>query len=156
SALDNPVPAIAAGFATFTALNFTDAELAAGLITGPGADPDGDGLSNLFEYAFGVNPRVADAAGVGPAITVNGANHLVIVFRRVVSATDLVYTVESSTNLTTWTPIARSAGGAAVMNLGGAQSVVEAGAGLRTVTVTDALPVTGPGSRFLRLTVTRP
>ncbi|CAM2955784.1 heme-binding protein [Rariglobus hedericola] len=156
SALETPVPAIAPGFPTFTALNFTEAELASGLITAPGVDTDGDGLSNLFEYAFGLDPRVADAAGAGPMISVNGSSRLEIVFRRVSAAIDLVYSVEVSTNLTTWTPIARSTGGGAVQNLGGAQSIVETGVGTLTVTVEDAVAVTGPGSRFLRLTVTRP
>lgn len=154
--LSPPAPSIAAGYPTFTALRFTVAELAAGVVTAPTADPDGDMLANLFEYAFGRDPRVADAAGVSPLVTVDGANHLQIVFRRTAVATDLVYTVEASNNMTTWTPIARSTGGASTQNLGGALSIMESIGDPAIVTVVDNVVVAGPMSRFLRLVVNRP
>ena len=43
-------------------------------VAGNSADPDHDGISNLLEYAFGMNPNVADPS-LAPAIghtTVNG------------------------------------------------------------------------------------
>lgn len=152
-----PAPApIAPGFPTFVAESFTTEQFEAGVITAPSADSDGDGLINLLEYAFERDPRVMDAAGVTPAVTLNGGNRLQIVFRRAAGAADLVYTVEASNDMTTWTPIARSTGGAATQNLGGADSVMEAGGSPIIVTVVDGVELGAPMSRFLRLTVTRP
>jgi hypothetical protein len=37
--------------------NFTDAEVRNSLISGPGADPDGDGLTNKMEFLYGSNPN---------------------------------------------------------------------------------------------------
>ncbi len=154
--LQPPVEPITAGFPTFTAFSFSPAELSSGVLTRSDADPDGDMLVNLLEYAFGRDPRLSDAAGAAPLVTLNGANRLQIVFRRLETATDLTYTVEASTNMTTWTPIARSTGGGGTQNLGGARAVGEAGASPVVVTVEDGVSVAGPMSRFLRLTVTRP
>lgn len=39
---------------------FTPQELENPLISGPAADPDGDGIPNLIEYAMGLDPWVAD------------------------------------------------------------------------------------------------
>lgn len=154
--LQPPVAPITAGYPTFTALNFSTAELASGLLTLPDADPDGDMLGNLFEYAFGRNPRLADSAGAAPVVTLTGGNRLQLAFRRVPVATDLIYTVEASTNMTTWTPIARSTGGASTQNLGGALAIGETGTSPVLVTVEDSVSLAGPMSRLLRLTVTRP
>ena len=63
--------------------------------TGPAADdadPDGDGIPNLAEYARGLSPLVADpgaaAALVGRA-TVDGADHLTLTFDRDASVPDI-------------------------------------------------------------------
>lgn len=37
--------------------NFTQSEIANALVSGPGADTDGDGLSNKSEFLFGSNPK---------------------------------------------------------------------------------------------------
>lgn len=66
-------------------------------------DPDGDGVSNLLEYAFGLNPTAtdADAARALPhAPAANGRGG--IAFRRRTNATDLGYQVETSTDLFQW------------------------------------------------------
>jgi surface-anchored protein len=44
-------------FAQWQAEHFTAAELDDGLICGSDADPDGDGLKNLTEFAFGFDPK---------------------------------------------------------------------------------------------------
>ena len=154
--LQPAAPAIAPGFPTFIAQSFSTVDFEAGVATVPTADSDGDGLNNLWEYAFDRDPRVMDAVGVAPVVTVTGGNRLQIVFRRAAAATDLVYTVEASSNMTTWTPIARSTGGAVTQNLGGADSVMEAGVSPIIVTVVDGVQLAAPMSRFVRLTVTRP
>ena len=61
------------------------------------ADPDEDGVVNLLERAFAGDPLVADTSilpAVDPAAPV-----LSLVYRRAKSATDLVFTVEESTDL---------------------------------------------------------
>lgn len=43
---------------------FDAAALANPAISGDAADPDADGMSNLLEYAFGMNPRLTDTRGI--------------------------------------------------------------------------------------------
>jgi uncharacterized repeat protein (TIGR02543 family) len=66
----------------------------------PGDDPDLDGQSNLLEYALGTNPHVSDT--FRPlSITIEGDQARVSYGLRL-SATDLNYHLEASTNLTSW------------------------------------------------------
>ena len=67
------------------------------------ADPDGDGLTNLLEYAFATGPLTADAAGAAPRLATDAAGNLVFEFRRARAATDLAFVVQSSAELGTWT-----------------------------------------------------
>ncbi len=146
--------AIPPGFATFQALNFTLAQLNSPQVIAADADPDGDGLDTLSEYAYLTNPTVLDAAGAAPALGMDPVSgNLQITFRRNPAATDLTYIVEASGNLTTWTPIASSTGGAATTNLGGALSINETGTSPLIVTVIDGVSMAPPASRFLRLTL---
>jgi hypothetical protein len=80
---------------------FTAAELANPAISGPEADPDRDGMANLLEYAFNSNPKQAKSAH-RPLVQTEAAG-LSIIYTKVIEATDLDYTVEESTALTTWT-----------------------------------------------------
>lgn len=76
-------------------------------LTGPDAlreaDPDGDGRDNLAEYAFGGIPTVADAAYPAGAPSPGP----VVAWSYVRRADDptLVFTHESSTDLSLWTPL---------------------------------------------------
>ena len=65
------------------------------------ADPDGDGLANLLEYALGKDPVAADTLGI-TADTSSGS--LSITFIRVKSSLDasLTYKVELATTLSDW------------------------------------------------------
>ncbi len=69
-----------------------------------GADPDGDGISNLLERALGQDPTVAKVSGL-PKLTVDTAtNRLVLTATRGgANATDLVFAAEASVDLVTWT-----------------------------------------------------
>lgn len=67
------------------------------------ADPDGDGIANLLEYALGTDPTVAGSA-VLPTGTSEGGN-FVFRYTRPVATTDLVSIVQKSTDLATWTTI---------------------------------------------------
>ncbi|MBX7212034.1 MAG: hypothetical protein K1X78_27255 [Verrucomicrobiaceae bacterium] len=86
----------------WAAANFTPTELANALISGPTADPDGDGRANLLEYAQSTPPTIADIAAQ-PSL-VRAANDMQFQFTRDTFPTDLVYHCETSTDLTTWKP----------------------------------------------------
>ena len=118
------------------------------------ADPDGDGLVNLAEYGFALDPK-APSTGVGATVRVNNGGYLEIQFTRNTERTDLSYTVQVSSDLVTWTPIAISSGGGATV-VAGAHSVTETGAGSgRTVTVEDSQTTTSGSPRFLRVKMQR-
>jgi hypothetical protein len=118
------------------------------------ADPDGDGMKNLTEYGFTLDPKVPGTSG-GVTASVNAGGYLEIRFTRNTGRTDLTYTVEATSNLVTWTPIASSTGGAATVG-SGAHSVVESGAGaVKTVTVEDSQTAISGSPRFLRVKMVR-
>ena len=121
-----------------------------GGLTGPADDPDADGLTNLLEYALGSNPNSG-----APAPTPQIANSkLQINFTRSTAATDLVFVVKASSDLVTWTDIARSQAGAAFAPLVGGVTVNESGSGsLRNVEVIDSESLQTAPRRFLRLKV---
>ena len=121
-----------------------------GGLTGPADDPDADGLTNLLEYALGSNPNSG-----APAPTPQIANSkLQINFTRSTAATDLVLVVKASSDLVTWTDIARSQAGAAFAPLVGGVTVNESGSGsLRNVEVIDSESLQTAPRRFLRLKV---
>lgn len=86
-------------FTEWQATKFTTGELADPAISGANADPDGDGRQNLIEYAYGLDPLVADqdesAAATGP-------NGLTLTYPEVIGATDLLYHLEESPDLMHW------------------------------------------------------
>lgn len=79
----------------------TVAELADPAISGPNADPDGDGFTNLLECALGLDPRSATTERV-PQLSL-GASEWVYRYARPDIVTDVTYDVEISPDLSTWT-----------------------------------------------------
>ncbi len=61
--------------------------------------PVGDGIPNLVKYAFNLNPTTNQQQNLPQATLSGGALHLV--FDK--TASDITYTVQSSTDLVTWT-----------------------------------------------------
>jgi hypothetical protein len=73
-------------------------------VAGPDADPDGDGLNNLAEYLYGLNPAQVDAAPrLVPAVeTINADPHLTVSLRLSGGASDVTAIPQFSSDLVTW------------------------------------------------------
>jgi hypothetical protein len=74
-------------------------------------DPDGNGLTNLAEYALGLIPDTGETDGIFSAefetVVVAGTpdTYLVLRYSRNIAADDVIVTPEMSTNMATWTPL---------------------------------------------------
>jgi alpha-tubulin suppressor-like RCC1 family protein len=88
-------------FASWEFANFTTAELLDPAKSGPNAVFGLDGFSNLVKYALGLDPKQDVVTGL-PEVSVQGPDW-VETYTRPAGLTDLVYTVERSADLTTWT-----------------------------------------------------
>ena len=102
----------------------------------PGADADSDSLSNLMEYALGGNP-LSNALTPVPVMELPGSRLQLTFFR---ARGEIIYNVQSSSNLTSWTDILYTATSTG-MN--------------QTVTDSVDLDANNP-RRFLRLQVIQP
>ncbi len=133
-------------FQDWQSSHFTTEEIADATISGPQADPDGDGVANFLEYAFGLDPMTPAREGLPVLNTarIDGADYLSLSFSRLKTSDDLTYVVEVSSDLARWSPL-----GATV------QTVVDRGE-REIVTVRDSVPVGSVAQRFLRVRVVAP
>ena len=137
--------------------HFTEQEIGDPAIVGQDSDPDGDGMANLIEYAFGTEPREGDfdrnLARVTPEVVqVAGENRLRLRFTLPeFIPTDLLYQIELSDDLGEWTVVAEQSG---IAGWSGDASATVAPAvnGRCEHVITDS---TG-GARFGRVKVTMP
>ena len=79
------------------------------VVAGDNADPDGDGIPNILEYAFGSDPMTANTTH--PLLGTAVSNHFNLQFNRNTSATDLTYSAAANfgfpgiwSNLATYLP----------------------------------------------------
>jgi lysophospholipase L1-like esterase len=109
------------------------------------ADPDGDGASNLVEFAFGTDPKSADNSPLhGSTVVDSGVSYLGVTFPRRKHA-DLRYVVEVSEDLVSWAPDTLQSG-----------SPSDIDADFEQVTFRDRQPVTANRSRFIRVSTLKP
>ncbi|MFO1477905.1 MAG: choice-of-anchor M domain-containing protein [Verrucomicrobiota bacterium] len=110
-------------------------------IVGAGADPDGDGIVNVLEYAFGNNPNVALRTNL-PALTFvtnAGTSYGALRYIWATNATDV-----------SLAPVAANSPAGPWTNLTNVFSVVTNGTA-KTVTVRDSIAVPAAASRFYQL-----
>jgi hypothetical protein len=135
-----------------------------GANAGATADPDGDGVSNLLEYAFGRQPDHVEPSAALTKASVQGGR-LMITFTRDERASDLLYEVQVADTLqpANWTTVAQSSGGGATAGTNGfSPAIAETSASaiasigvLRQVNVTDVVSMAGHAQRFMRVKVTK-
>ncbi|AHF94546.1 hypothetical protein OPIT5_20175 [Opitutaceae bacterium TAV5] len=103
------------------------------------ADPEGDGLPNLLEYALGLDPLQSDSAGAVSIGKTGDGQRLALTFTRIADPA-LTYTVEATDDLVSgeWTPVFTS-------------TDTENTAG--SYTAEDADLISAHARRFLRLVV---
>ncbi len=83
--------------------HFSSAERDDPLISGPDADPDGDGRSNSEEYALACDPRVADAPRLAFTWAMEGEiRRPALRFLRPANALDLTHRLQASGDLESW------------------------------------------------------
>jgi hypothetical protein len=99
------------------------------------ADPDGDGIANLLEYALGGDPLIPNSASL-PQISVDNT-YMTITFLRLRS--DIIYRIKASDDLVTWSVIAENPGSVGSW-----------------VTVEDTVSIAEASRRFLRLEIVLP
>jgi uncharacterized delta-60 repeat protein len=98
---------------------------------GPLDDADFDGISNLLEYALGLEPMESDPGALPQPVLENG----VLKYTYVRVRSDIIYTVETTENLTSWTATG-----------------VDQGTPAPDGTTTASVPY-APGSKYLHLKV---
>jgi len=112
-------------------------------IVGPAADPDGDGIPNLAEFAHATDPNHAGATNIPTYLLVNanGTNYGAVRFTRNKAATDVLMTAEMAP--------APNGPWSTMTNL---VSTVDQGA-TELVTYRDVVPVSMATNRFGRVRV---
>ena len=128
-------------------------------IAGDTADPDGDGIVNLMEYAYAFNPL---ATNTNPFTGTLAGNQFQVYFPRNTSASDITYVLQTSSSLTAWSDLMTFAAATGwVTNLPGATVAESPTNGVPpaqyvNVTVTSSTNVMANATnQFLRLEIHR-
>lgn len=130
---------------------FTDSQRADPTISGDTATPAGDGITNLMKYALNLSPLDPGTQGLPVSgMTVDSSNnqYLTLSYTQVISAGDITYTTEVSSDMQTWYSGSGYTSPVSVTNNPDGKT--------RTVVVQDLTPVSSAAKRFIRLKVTKP
>ena len=106
-------------------------------VSGDNATPAGDGVSNLLKYSANLSPNAVGRGAVPTCgiATIGSNRYLTLTYRQASTATDLVFSTEL--NAGSLSPGTWAAGGVTV------GQPVPNGDGTQTVTVRDAVPISG-------------
>ena len=130
---------------------FTSAELMDSSVIGNDADPEGDGIKNLLEYALGLEPKSSEPSALLPGVyfeKIGGFDYLGLRYRRpLYGRPGLTYNVQVSSDLQTW-----SSGPTSTTEV----TVLPNGDGTETVSVRDNLTTASLTRRCIRLAVSAP
>ena len=133
-------------------LHFGEAEAGNPELSGDTVDFDGDGIPNVLEYAFDLDPKNKDASAF-QAPTVDETGCLSFTFRRNPRAVDLIYRAEVSGDLLTWDSLTEVLSGGKPFGVGFIEEVSE-GISFR-VSVKDSATASSAPFRVIRVAVTR-
>ncbi len=103
-------PAPLAAYADWLLEHFTPQEIQAGLVTAQTADLAADGTPNLLKYALGLDPWTTmppEARSALPRFAGTGGTNALVFSLPVTPSGDIIIKVEASSDLVTWTEIAR-------------------------------------------------
>lgn len=129
--------------------HFTPAELLVPAVSGPLADPDGDGFSNLIEFSMNLDPKASDrhrGLCVYQEVEISGQTYPAITIRRRIGYPGMTSIVEASLNLSSWNhpvPVETDDG-------------TDNGDGTETIQFRSPLPLSSQNRQWLRLRVTAP
>ncbi len=115
--------------------NFTATELGIPSISAENADPDGDALPNLVEYALALNPKVP---GISPITTSRSSGYLTLNASKNTAATDISWNAEVIADLQSW------------------QTAVILTNTTSAFVARDSVLAANAAKRFIRLKITRP
>lgn len=127
-------------YAAWATSNFTLEQRVSDTFAGYDSDPNGDGVSNMLAYAFGISPT-SGAGGPLPFISFDGTNYS-LVYQKSTTATDVTFSVQRASNFSTWSAVPTT------------DSVLSTNGSLRTIRAT--LPPVAGAPWFYRVQVSFP
>jgi hypothetical protein len=130
-------------FSAWQTTHFTPSEQSDPNISGPLADPDGDGIVNLLEYACSLDPKSPNSSTL-PTQTGVENGFLTLTYSRSKGASDLAYFVEVSADLLNWVSGVPYTSTPTILSDDGIT---------QTLKVKDLTPASTSGGRFIRLRV---
>lgn len=122
-------------FDTWRFANFSNSGLSNPAISSETADPDGDHLANLLEYALALHPK---QVSISPVTTGQSGGYLTIASSKNTATTDISWTAEVTADLTTW------------------QSLLPTLNTASNFAANDIVRSDEAAQRFIRLKITRP
>ncbi|MDG2399257.1 MAG: CotH kinase family protein [Akkermansiaceae bacterium] len=138
--VDNPVP-YSNDYESWIQSFFTEGELEDPFVSGPMADANGDGFSNLMHYALGIDPKILLSGSFADVVIKDGV--ISLQFDRLIKTPDLNLTVQVSPDLLDWSTLATLTDSETHLN------------GRETVTYSSPISLSLGSQKFLRIRLTR-